>query len=755
MSRSTSPPRAHPIPSLTEIRDKTQTVFGRRPCLWQAKVAEAFLKRDQDILCIAGTGKGKTLTFWMPLLFDKTSIQIVITPLNLLGKQNVESLEKAGIHAISIHAGTATAQNFQAIENLEYRVIVVSPEQVMKDGGGFERLFKNPLFTSHIMGIVIDEAHCVSTWGEFRPEYKELGRLRLILPLEIPFLVTSATLSADALQDVKKLLHLRSCDKLVTIRRSTDRPNIHITVKPIRGTLHSYADLAFLIPDRWKAGDSLPPKFLIFFDNITHAIEAAQCLRSRLPPEYREKIKWFNSDMTTHFKEAEVENFSNGETWGFCMTESFGMGVDISDVRIVIQWRAMCSLSTLWQRFGRAVRDMTLEGIAILFAEKDHFDAYRKEKEQRRLQRAKKRKKTSAPLPSAKRRAIADSSAPAVVGGSTVGLVDVPPVEHQDSDGSDSSDGEIEVVSRSCLLRPSSENAGMDGRQLREEMRSTNKGKTNVSQRKTSQPQITSLEPAMDYLINADVRPGVGCRRKVFNAFFENEAAETDHRLCNSTLETGCPRCLISHSTICCDIHTPEHFTSFTVPIPTQTKLPSRSRLAKFEMSSNDFRLVDALEDWREAATTALYGTAHLYDLGPGLVMPDFVLDRIVQCAHFFKIQSAADLQKETRWSGAEKHGNEVVALILRVCPAPVILSTPFTSAPLQRLGPGHSASVNPVAPTTLNRSTPVAGTVKRRNWCSACKQEGHNARNTICKEHPSRKSLGNKENVPSLPPSV
>ncbi|KIK36646.1 hypothetical protein CY34DRAFT_94044, partial [Suillus luteus UH-Slu-Lm8-n1] len=47
------------------------------------------------------------------------------------------------------------------IENLEYRVVVISPEQVMKDGGGFERLLKNPLFVSHLMGVVIDEAHCV------------------------------------------------------------------------------------------------------------------------------------------------------------------------------------------------------------------------------------------------------------------------------------------------------------------------------------------------------------------------------------------------------------------------------------------------------------------------------------------------------------------------------------------------------------------------------------------------------------------
>ncbi|KAG1808243.1 uncharacterized protein BJ212DRAFT_1222509, partial [Suillus subaureus] len=121
------------VPSLSEIRHRTEIIFGRRACLWQLKVAEAFLLRDRDIICMAGTGKGKTLTFWMPLLFDSTSVQIVITPLNLLGEQNVQALTKAGIRAISIHAETATTHHFQAIENLEYRVVIVSPEQVMKD----------------------------------------------------------------------------------------------------------------------------------------------------------------------------------------------------------------------------------------------------------------------------------------------------------------------------------------------------------------------------------------------------------------------------------------------------------------------------------------------------------------------------------------------------------------------------------------------------------------------------------------------
>jgi ATP-dependent DNA helicase RecQ len=98
---------------LSEIRDKVQAVFGCRPCLWQLKVVRAILKRDKDVASIAATGSGKTLTFWMPLLFIPDGIQVVVTPLNILGNQNVDSLAKVGISAITITTETATAENFQ------------------------------------------------------------------------------------------------------------------------------------------------------------------------------------------------------------------------------------------------------------------------------------------------------------------------------------------------------------------------------------------------------------------------------------------------------------------------------------------------------------------------------------------------------------------------------------------------------------------------------------------------------------------
>ncbi|KIJ18401.1 hypothetical protein PAXINDRAFT_37765, partial [Paxillus involutus ATCC 200175] len=93
----------------------------------------------------------------------------------------------------------------------------------------------------------------------------------------------------------------------------------------IKYTLSSYTDLGFLIPPDWKHSDTLPQKFLIFFDDIQDAIGAARYLQSQLPLELRDKIRWFNSNMTTKFKEAAVTDLISGDVIGLCTTEAFRM----------------------------------------------------------------------------------------------------------------------------------------------------------------------------------------------------------------------------------------------------------------------------------------------------------------------------------------------------------------------------------------------------------------------------------------------
>ncbi|KAI5983341.1 P-loop containing nucleoside triphosphate hydrolase protein [Pisolithus albus] len=683
MALSPAPNQPHVLPSLSNFQTRTQQVFGVRPCLWQVRVAEEILRGEKDVICMAGTGMGKTLTFWMPLLFRPGGIQIVVTPLNLLGKQNVASLVKAGIEAILISSETATPSNFQAISAFKYQVIVISPEQIMRPEGGFERLLKSPLFVQRIISIVIDEAHCLTDWGEFRPEYRELGRLRYVVPRSVPLLVTSATLMTSTLRDITHLLHM-SPSRKVLIRRSSDRPNIGIGVRKIKYALSSFADLAFLIPAGFQVGDPPPPKFLVFFDDIPDSINAASFLRRRLPHELKEKIRWFNADMSARYKETELEKLISGETWGLCTTTSFGMGMDVPDILLVIQWRATCNLAALWQHFGRAVWDRQLTGTALLFAEKDHFDDERATKAARKARRTETRKRTAkeACLPGisrpSKRAALSSRGGDTACGRSDTQYGASTMANDNLNDISD--DESDDEVNPSVPADAPGTSQSRGGEELLEALARGDLERSSQSAY-VGKWRRQDLDVGIDLLINAEKRPGVMCRRKIFDVCFENAAAVSDHHECNRDNAEGCPRCHVMEPVVCCDIHNPPEFASYDTPNPKVPRVTQRSRLPKYTKDKNDLDLENALLDWREEKTAAVYGWACLFDNGP-VVMTNSTLDRIIDCAHHHKILTPQDLKRETTWADSDLYAGEVLSLIERH--AALLSSIPPLSQPPQ-----------------------------------------------------------------------
>ena len=205
-----------------------------------------------------------------------------------------------------------------------YQVIILSPEQLVKTGGGFERLLHKKKFVERLISFIFDEAHCISIWASFRKEFSEMGLLRMIfLCKDIPLVVASATLPTPVLNDVINSLRLRTTN-LETIRQPSTRLNIHLAVLPICSPLKKYEDLRFVL-NGWKPGDAPPPKFLIFFDDISDSVDACLLLWTHLPQECRNKIKWFTSEMSNTFKNQALEALRKGEMWGLCTTDSFGM----------------------------------------------------------------------------------------------------------------------------------------------------------------------------------------------------------------------------------------------------------------------------------------------------------------------------------------------------------------------------------------------------------------------------------------------
>ena len=201
-------------------------------------------------------------------------------------------------------------------------MIVTNPELLMKPGDtGFSKLFKSKKLSKRIIGVVLDEAHCISDWGTFRPNYKEIGRLQSVLP-GVKFHITSATLPEYVLNDVLNILNISRAD-IFTIHRSNDRPNVAIVVREIQ-SMSTFADLDFLV-NNWAHGGPPPPKFLILFDNINDCTKAGRRLRSQISDKDKDLIKWHNSSMSPEYRVKALEDFLNGELLGFCATDTLGI----------------------------------------------------------------------------------------------------------------------------------------------------------------------------------------------------------------------------------------------------------------------------------------------------------------------------------------------------------------------------------------------------------------------------------------------
>ncbi|KAI0688583.1 P-loop containing nucleoside triphosphate hydrolase protein [Cerioporus squamosus] len=653
------------LPSIAELQQKTLEKFGCTPCRWQCDVALALLAGKQDVICISGTGSGKTLPFWMPLLFRPDGIQVVVTPLNILGSQNQNKLQALGIPAINVTADNATAKTIEDILACKYRVVVVNPEIAFKPRGVFERVWKSMAFMTRVISIVWDEAHLIKAWSSFRPELGQAADLRDMVCTPTLFLLASATMSERTLSDVKPLARIQD-DRVKLVRRSNDRPNVYLTVRKIRHPLSTFRDLEFLIPQGWVPGTRLP-HFLVFFNDIEESIRATEVLRRRLPPAFRDRIVWFNADNTPTFRECATADYLAHQLFGLCCTDAFGMGVDIPDIELIVQWRvgSTMSLDTIWQRFGRGARGPGTEAVAVLFVDAKYFDeereaaaeraAKRKEKDAKKAAEAEKNKRKrleGAPEEGrSKKRArrgneLTDGGVAQHVRGSDGAQAAAGPSA---SDSTPPGQGDLSAFEQLRVLYR------QDSRKDQEERRGKSKKGTAATE---------TLAPEVDSLVNAATRAHIKCYRKPITAYYENDRA-----VCKPGSE--CARCALRPSAVCCSLCTPDHplfryIPSGDTPLE-KTSVPRASQIDKnHKMDATDFRFRDALNAFRREETRKKHGIAHLNNLGPGDFMGNDVLKRIVDCAHANKIRSLESLYRETKWHLAREHGTSVLELINR-----------------------------------------------------------------------------------------
>ncbi|KAF8991933.1 P-loop containing nucleoside triphosphate hydrolase protein, partial [Cyathus striatus] len=149
---------------------------------------------------------------------------------------------------------------------------------------------------------------------------------------------------------------------------SNDRPEIALMVRRLVYPANSFKDLSFLIPKDLHEG-SEPPKFLVFFDSTKETESACKYLRMLMPRSLHMKIRYFHLTMSITFREHHLEELKKANLWGLCCTDAFGMGMDLPNINIVVQYKATSDLCTLWQHFSRAARGAGKQATGILLVE--------------------------------------------------------------------------------------------------------------------------------------------------------------------------------------------------------------------------------------------------------------------------------------------------------------------------------------------------------------------------------------------------
>src|SRR5881227_193873 len=179
----------------------------------------------RDVFVLMPTGGGKSLCFQLPALV-RDGLTIVVSPLIALMKDQVDALQTSGIPATYLNSTLDREEakaRWRGLHRGHYRMLYVAPERLMLDG------FLERALNWNITQIAIDEAHCISEWGhDFRPEYRELKKLRRHLP-DVPIMALTATATERVRKDIVDQLHLDNARRYVA---SFNRPNLTYRVVP-------------------------------------------------------------------------------------------------------------------------------------------------------------------------------------------------------------------------------------------------------------------------------------------------------------------------------------------------------------------------------------------------------------------------------------------------------------------------------------------------------------------------------------------
>jgi len=306
---------------------------------------------NKDVLGIMPTGAGKSLCYQIPALM-LSGITLVISPLISLMKDQVRALNEAGIHAAYINSSLTERQIAMALANAkngQYKIIYVAPERLETAG------FRDFVMNTDISMVTVDEAHCISQWGQdFRPSYLNIVKLIAALPKRPIVSAFTATATENVKDDIICVLGLKNPNVLVT---GFDRENLYFEVNQTKQK--SEYVLNYLKQHKDESG-------IIYCATRKNVDMVYEMLKDK--GIFATK---YHAGLSGEERKENQDAFIYDEKPVIVATNAFGMGIDKSNVRYVIHYNMPQSLENYYQEAGRAGRDGERADCILLYSAQD------------------------------------------------------------------------------------------------------------------------------------------------------------------------------------------------------------------------------------------------------------------------------------------------------------------------------------------------------------------------------------------------